>query len=111
MYRIEGDGSFQYTLVCRDGELVPYERCQFRVNVNECIADVDGIVGKIDRMIISGIYTIISDGEFKNTKIFCFDEVLRGVQSLGGKIEKDHHPMIIIEAILLPNIVEAKDEE
>ena len=110
MYRIEGDGSFQRTLIFKDGKQIPYNCCQFKINADECVASVDGMVGKIDLMILSGIYMIISYGEFENTRIMFFDEILRGVQSLIGKIERGCHPLINIEAILLPNIVEELPE-
>jgi len=109
MFRIEGDGSYQNTIIWKDNKQISYECCEFRINVDECVALVDGVEGKLDRMIIKGIYMIISDGEFKNTRILFFDEILRGVQSLVGQIKKDHHPMITIKAVLLPNIVEFRE--
>jgi len=111
MYRIEGDGSYQHTLIFRDGEQIPYEHCEFRVNVDECVANVDGVEGNIEHIIITGVYTIISKGEFISTNLLSSGVMLRGVQSLLVKIEKDYHPIICIDAILLPNIVEVKDEE
>jgi len=109
MYRIEGDGSFQKTIIWRDNEQISYECCKFKIDVDECVAEVDGTVGGIDRMVISGIYMIISNGEFNNTRIIVSDEMLRGVQALFGVIEKGQHPLITIEAILLPNIVELNE--
>jgi len=111
MYRIEGDGSYQHTSVYRDGDKISYDHCEIRVNVDECVANVDGIEGKIEYIVISGVYTIISKGEFNNTNLLSNGLMLRGVQSLLVKIEKDYHPVICIDAILLPNIVEVKDEE
>lgn len=106
MYRIEGDGSQPHTVIWRDGEPIDYEHCFFLITENHCLAIVDEVEGKIDRMIITGIYMIISDGEFINTRIMLFDQMLRGVQSLQGEINKGKHSTITIDAILLPNIVE-----
>lgn len=111
-YRIEGDGSYRNTFVWRNGKQVKInDYCFFKIDEDVCEADVDGVVDKIDRILISGIYLIISDGAFHNSRIIFADEMLRGVRSLVGKIAKDQHPMIAIEAVMLPNIVEAKDEE
>jgi len=106
-YRLEGDGSYQKTLVWRDGKQVKIkDYCIFKIDENGCVADVDGVEDRIDRILISGIYLIISDGKFHNSRIIFSDEMLRGVRSLVGRIVKDQHPMITIEAVMLPNIVE-----
>jgi len=67
---------------------------------------IDGEEGDVEWAVISGVYTIISGGKFNNTKILIGEEELRGVQSLGIEIIKDKHPVITINAILLPNIIE-----
>jgi len=109
-YRIEGDGSYRNTFVWKDGEQVKInDYCIFRINEEGCVADVDGIEDRIDRMLISGIYLIVSDGEFHNSRIIFADEMMRGVRSLVGRIVKDQHPMIVIEAVMLPNIVEVPE--
>lgn len=111
-YRIEGDGSYQHTVIWRDGEQISYERCDFRINQEEdCVALVDGEFGTVDRMVITGIYMIISDGEFSNSKLFYMKEMLHGVQWLKGSIRKGDHPKLTFETVLLPNVVwgEPKD--
>lgn len=110
MWRIEGDGSFSHTIIWRDDEQIDYNCCEFIVSEEDgCVAVVDDVAGRIDRMVISAVYMIISNGEFSNTKVLFNDEMLRGVQFLAGQIKRDCHPMITIEAIMLPNIVEVKD--
>lgn len=103
-YRIEGDGSIN-TNIWKDNTSVQYTCFKFRINADECVADVDGVVDNIDRMILNGVYVIISMGSFTNSNIIVGEEILRGVQSLTGKIEKDKHPIINIKCIMLPNIV------
>lgn len=105
-YRLEGDGSHGRTIIWKDGVQIMFDYCTFTINPDECTIDVDGEEGSLDRMIISGVYLIVSDGEFSNTRVSIFDEQLRGVQSLVGHISKYTHPMINIEAVLLPNLVE-----
>ncbi len=108
MYIIEGDGSYQKTTVWKDGKKIPYETCQFWINEHECQAEVDGVEGKLDRAIISAIYLIISDGDYRNSRVIVNDTPLRGVQGIIGLIQSDDHPLLIIETILMPNIVEEK---
>ncbi len=110
MYRIEGDGTHNNTLVWKDGEQIPYTRCIFKITHDTCEADVDGISGKLDRVVISAVYLIISDGDFTNSRIIFQDEMLRGVQGLVVKIEKDQHPMMAVDAVLLPHIIETPKE-
>lgn len=109
MYRIEGDGSWQHTKVWRDGELVNYKSCFFMVSGKGCQANVDGVRGSIDYMVISGIYLIISQGNFSNTRVIFADEQLRGVQALTGSIRESKHPMLLIKTVMLPNLVEFND--
>ncbi len=105
-YRIEGDGTHRNTLIWNDGKQIPYTRCIFKITPDTCEAEVDGVSGKLDRTVISAVYLIVSDGDFKNSRIIVNDEMLRGVQGLVVKIEEDQHPMIAIEAVLLPHIIE-----
>jgi len=107
MYRIEGNGSYRNTFIWKDGQKISYKKCIFRINIAECVAEVDGISGTLDRMIISAVYLIISDGNFNNSRILFHDEMLRGIQSIIGKIDNEGHPMLRVDAILLPNIIEA----
>lgn len=108
-YRIEGDGSHQHTVIWRDGEQITYKQCDFRINQEEdCVAVVDGMFGTVDRIILTGIYMIISDGKFNNSKLFYMREILHGVQWLKGSISEGNHPKLTIETILLPNLVVVK---
>ncbi len=109
MYKIEGDGNYKSTFVWKDGKQIEYDTCVFRIDKNNCVATVDGVEGKIDRMIISAVYMIISDGDFTNSRVIFCDEMLRGIQGIVGKIERGEHPMLAIEAVLLPNIIEVKE--
>jgi hypothetical protein len=106
MYRIEGDGSWQHTKIWKDGELINYEFCNLVIAKEMVRAWVDGVDENVSRVILKGIYKIISEGLFENTRIFIFDEMLRGVQSIDVMIAKDKHPQVNIRAILLPNLIE-----
>jgi len=107
MYRIEGDGSYQHTVIWRDGEQISYEQCEFRINQEEeCVAVVDGVFGTLDRMLLTGIYMIVSDGKFTNSKLFYMTEILHGVQWLKGIIKQEGHPELRLGTILLPNFIE-----
>ena len=110
MYTIIGDGSYQHTKVTKDGVPLEYKRLLITVNEQECLAYVDGVEGAIDRMILSGIYSIISMGAFSNTKILFCDEMLRGVQEIYINITFNYHPILEIKTIFLPNIVETLDK-
>ena len=107
MYRIEGDGSFKHTVIWRDNEQIPYEQCEFRINQEEdCVAVVDGVFGSLDRMLLTSIYMIVSDGKFTNSMLFYMKEILHGVQWLKGIIKQEGHPELLLGTILLPNIIE-----
>jgi hypothetical protein len=106
MWKVEGDGSYQHTFIWKDGKRTSYTKCVFRIDEKNCFAIVDGIKGKLDRLILSAIYLTVSDGGFENSRIIFCDEQLRGVQRVIGKIEKGKPPLITIHAILLPNIIE-----
>ncbi len=106
MYHIEGDGSYEHTVVWKDDVLVPYDSCEFLVTPDECIATVDGVVGSLDSIILTGIYTIIGQGSFTNTRILFMDLMLRGIQNMKGVITKGENPMLELGMVMLPNIVE-----
>ena len=111
MYRIEGDGSFPHTIIWKDGERISYENCEFRINQEEeVVAVVDGAFGTVDRMVLTGIYMIISDGKFVNSRLFYMKEILHGIQWLKGSITKEGHPVLRIGTILLPNMVEVEGD-
>ncbi len=112
MYHIEGNGSYQHTVIWRDGEQISYKRCEFRINQEEdCVAVVDGVFGTLDRMMITGIYIIVSDGKFTNSKLFCMSEILHGVQWMKGSIEEGKHPELVVGMVLLPNWIEIPPRE
>lgn len=108
-YRIEGDGSHQHTKVFADDKEIQLERLRFEVSNDLCrlIIDDEVIPGEqLDLLILRGVYTVMSQGRFDNTRVWIFDEQLRGVQNLVITIEKNKHPRIVIDSILLPNLVE-----
>lgn len=110
MFIIEGDGSFEHTVIWRDGEQISYEQCEFRINPEEeCVALVDGVLGTLDRILLTGIYMIVGDGKFINSKLFYMKEILHGVQWLRGNIQKEGHPELIVGMVLLPNLVVVKE--
>lgn len=110
MFNIQGDGSHRKTFIWKDGVAISYKRCTFKIDSEECIAEVDGECGTLDRMVLSGVYLIVSEGKFENSKIIFCDAPLRGVQRLVGRIAEGQHPMLALEAVLLPNIVEAEGD-
>ena len=111
MYKFEGDGSYNSTTIWRNNIQTDYEDCEFRINVSEgCVAVVDGVEGTVDRMLINGVYMIISEGAFNNSKVFYMDEMLHGVQWITGSITKEGHPELIIGAVMLPNLVQESEE-
>lgn len=108
-YRIEGDGSWNHTTIWKDEKWLNWESCIISINKNGCSACVDNIIGKLDRVVLLGIYKLIGDGEFNNTNIIIGDEVMRGVQSVVIRIEKAVDPICDITTVFLPNIVEGED--
>lgn len=107
MFKIEGDGSRRNTRIWRDGELIEnWNSCHFFVDEDVCNASVDNITGELDTILIKGIYMIIGNGSFQSTKVFLYDEMLRGVQYIEGLIHKDEPPELTIKTIMLPNIIE-----
>lgn len=116
-YRIEGDGSWQNTKIWDDGVLVEeWDTCTIEVDRNKCVATVNetgevkskgaGEWKPVDRIILSGIYMVVSDGDFTNTKVIVNDSPLRGIQSLIMTIAQLEYPAIRIAAVMMPNIVE-----
>jgi len=111
MFRIEGNGCWNHTKVWKDEEQLDWSYCIITINKNGCSACVDNILGKLDRVVLIGVYKLIGDGEFNNTNIIVGDQVLRGVQSVVLRIEKDKDPICGITFVFLPNIVEGEDNE
>lgn len=109
-YKIEGNGTWIGTKIWRNGELLQgWERCFVIITPLRCDGYVDGEAASLDRIILNGVYTVVGNGKFSNTKIFIADEMLRGVQSLELEISKHHETRIIINAVFLPNIIEGDD--
>lgn len=106
MYNIQGDGSVNHTIIHKDGTPVCWDECEIRINEEECVAVVDGVYGKLDRMILSAVYLVISEGSFSNSRVIFNDAPLRGLQSLVIRIARGEHPVIKLNAVLLPNIIE-----
>jgi hypothetical protein len=105
MYSVVGDGTIKGTVIYEDRVSVPFKNLEINVSPSGCTAIVDGDIKKLDTIIINGIYTIIGAGGFENTKIFCMDEELRGVQFISLTINSLGPPYLNIEAIALPHIV------
>jgi len=108
-YRIEGDGSWRHTTIWKDNVLVDYEICTINVCPDGCFAKVDKDSGRLDRVVLLGIHSLIGDGEFSNTKLFFYDEMLRGVQEVVVIIEKGKDTILDIRSVFLPNLVEGEE--
>jgi len=111
MYRIEGDGSFLNTKIWDDDVLIEeWDNCTIKVDHTQCVAMVNatgsGDWKPVKRIVLSGVYMVVSDGDFKNTKVLVNDMPLRGVQSLVIIIAQLEYPLIHITSVMLPNIVE-----
>ena len=70
MYSIDSDGAYKHTMITKDGEPIKFEICFIHVSEEGSYAKVDGVIGELDHLIISGVYTVISKGSFVNTKVF-----------------------------------------
>jgi len=111
MFRIEGDGSWQHTKIWKDEVLIErWNKCTIRIDEGGSVVEVDEDIGSLSRVVLLGIYKMIGDGEFSNTKVFINDEPLRGIQSVVVKIEKGEDPRIGIRAVFLPNLVEENED-
>ena len=53
---------------------------------------------------------IISEGQYTNTRLFYMKEMLHGIQWIKGTIKDNGHPQLTIGTILLPNLVELKED-
>jgi hypothetical protein len=116
-YRIEGDGSYRNTKITLDGALISeWHDCTIKVDKDVCkaVVNVTNVFRNLeedswlplDRIVLSGIYAIVGDGDFSNTRIIVNDEPLRGVQSFIVTISKDDPPMLQVVSVYLPNLVE-----
>jgi len=112
MLRIEGDGSYQNTRVWRDDTMVVgWESLTIHINKDNCQATLNSFAADatpedIKRIIISGLFMLVSEGAFVNSKLLYDDSPVHGVQELLITIAKNQHPRIFINAVLLPNLVE-----
>ena len=105
-YMIEGDGT-NLTKIWLDGVPVEWKTCRIYINPDYCEALVDWKKAPLDRVLLLGVYKVIGEGAFANTRIFIGDEMLRGVQSLVIKIGTE--PKVDIQAVFLPNLIEGED--
>ena len=108
MYELEGDGSWQHTKVYRDGILIDYKLLQFFISAEHSWVIVDEVGGTIDRILLTGIYSIIGNGTYQGTRVLHLDDMLRGVQSFYVTIAKDKNPIIRINDVFLPTIIEVE---
>jgi len=110
-YRIQGDGTYQNTKIWKDDVLVDgWENCVICVDeIRNCVVYVDGDRDESpSRVVLVGIYQLIGEGKFNNTKLIVNDSVLRGVSSIRLVISKGEPTRMDIKAIFLPNIVEGE---
>jgi hypothetical protein len=106
MYKIIGDGTWQNTKVWKDDVLLQWENLVILVDINDCIAYVDTNPAPVSKVLLLGIYQLIGEGKFSNTKLIVNDSVLRGVSSIRVEIPKGKPTTIDIKATFLPNIIE-----
>ena len=109
-YRIEGDCTWNNTKIWKDGDLVDYEFCYIYINEHYCEAFVNCQKAHLDRVVLLGVYRLIGDGEFNNTKLSINDELLRGISSVDVFFGRNRQPTINVKAVFLPNIVEETDD-
>lgn len=107
-YKLIGDGTWEKTKLLKDDKQVNFTKVTYYVDTKESFIIINSDVGcdKLDEIMIDGIYKIIGTGEYDNTRVFFMDEMLRGVQSINLKVEMGKPPLLYIQVIALPNIVE-----
>lgn len=112
MYKIEGDGSWQNTKIWKDDVLIDWKQCIIKVDSDTCLAAVDGKDSQqLSRVLLLGVYKLIGDGDYQNTKLFINDEMLRGVQSILVWIEKGKSTMLATSSVFLPNLMEGEESD
>ena len=104
-YVIEGDGTKLGTTIWKDGAIVDWHTCVVNIDQNECIAYVDTNPASLDRIVLLGIYQIIGDGNYTNTRLVINDSVFRGITSLTFSTGFRKPPLLTVRAVFLPNIV------
>ena len=109
--RIEGDGSWQRTVIYDEDKTISYDCLEVFISKDGYTVYIDGNKPEkgIDTLIITGVYTIVGRGRFDNTKVFINQEALRGVQEISLVIASGYHTELNIDAILMPNMVEYVD--
>ncbi len=107
-YKIVGDGSLRGTTIQYLDVPIQFSSCKIVIDETQYKADVDGVEDIIDKIILTGVYKLIGMGKFETTKVFVFDEWLRGVQALEIHISEGH-PRMFLDVIFLPNLVEVND--
>lgn len=106
MYNIAGDGSYNNTIIFKDGKPVVYTKCDVFIDQDGLQACVDGEVGVLDKIILSGYHRLVGLGDFSNTVLYTDEVPMRGVQNVHLCIEKKKHTQLDVEMVWLPNIVE-----
>lgn len=110
MYSILGDGT-KRTVIFKDKiKLDSWEKCAISISPEKLAVEVDGIEGPLDNLILQGIYTVISAGEYENTQIKFYDMMLRGVISLDIIIGETDAAQFFLQLVLLPNIVPVRED-
>jgi hypothetical protein len=105
-FRIEGDGTWNSTKVYYDGALITATKSiKIVVTPKHTWVVVDGKVGDIEFIFLNGVYKLIGQGKFDNTKLFINDEELRGIQGFELYIGKDKAAEMRIKAVFLPHIL------
>lgn len=110
MFKIYGDSSYKNTVILKNDKQISYNDCDIIITRYDNIAVVDGEEGSIEQVILGGsVYKLVGDGGFDNTRLYFYDVMLRGIQSVIVCMSKNKHTILSIDAIFLPNIV--KEEE
>lgn len=110
MYRIEGNGTWTGTKIWKSGAVVEnWTSCVISIDESACMAWVDTNPGSLSRVVLTGIYMLIGDGEFSNTKFIVGEDVFRGIQSISIVIEANKDTITCIRSVFLPNIIEGED--
>jgi len=105
-YRIEGDGSYNNTKIWQEGELIEWNHCRIIINPERYYAIVDGEPNPLSRIVLLGIYQIVGDGSYSNTRLFVGETFIHGVQQVCLDIDSSCHTKMTLDAIWLPNLVE-----
>lgn len=108
-YVIEGDGTKLGTTISKDGNIIDWDTCVVDIDQSQCIAYVDTVPYHLDRIVLLGIYQIIGDGDYTNTRLVINDSVFRGVTSLTFSTGFRKPPLLTVKSVFLPNIIEGEE--